>query len=268
MDTKELVELLKPSDDVSDENRKRELETISYFHRSGRARLNIAKWAAGQVYLRDQRAAEEGDLDRPISQADLGEYLGWGTTGKAWRAVKLAKAYSADVMSVVAELPATVLRAGANWAETAHEQAMRDHLLRGFVHVDGKTGEEMKATLNQYLNGESVQPTGPKYTKSEMLRRWRNLTASSPDDGRLAEAVTPLPADAEGSRFGSDGITIEGSPQAINAWLSRMKDLLDLEDEDTYIDISHRRVHDRVKPSPNAAPDAEAVSIRFKKRSG
>ena len=102
--------------------------------------------------------------------------------------------------------------------------------------------------------------------KTELLERWRSLDVSDPSDERVARAISVVPYRAEGSRFGSGGIRIDGSPEFVDTVLARLKDLLAGEGQTTRLQVSHQKIDDNGKPAPNAVEDAESVTIRVVER--
>ncbi len=107
----------------------------------------------------------------------------------------------------------------------------------------------------------------PTYEKKEHLARWSNLPENQP----ILPVMEPVPYKAKGSKYGECGIRIDGSPAFVDAVLSRLKDLLEAEGEDTRLDTSRREVkavqiNGEMKCFPNKARDAEVCYIRVAMR--
>lgn len=108
--------------------------------------------------------------------------------------------------------------------------------------------------------------------KAEEIIKWRNLPENLP----IMEHFTPIPANAKGSTFGACGIRISGSPQFIDAVLSRIKDVLSAEAGSTRLTFSRQKVKtvaiqegDKVmeKQWHNAVEEAETCYIQVRERS-
>jgi hypothetical protein len=108
--------------------------------------------------------------------------------------------------------------------------------------------------------------------KAEEIIKWRNLPENLP----IMEHFTPIPANAKGSTFGACGIRISGSPQFIDAVLSRIKDVLSAEAGSTRLTFSRQKVKtvsiqdgDKVteKQWQNAVEEAETCYIQVRERS-
>ena len=78
--------------------------------------------------------------------------------------------------------------------------------------------------------------------KAELLAKWRELPESNP-----AQFMEALPYKHKGSTYGEDGIRIDGSPEFIFAVLSKLKQLLPLENEITRLSASFNEIAERVK---------------------
>lgn len=76
--------------------------------------------------------------------------------------------------------------------------------------------------------------------KKEILAHWRRLAPNQP--------INPaaVPYKREGTTYGQDGIRITGSPQFIDAMLSRLKDLLEFESLTTRLQVTYQESKDRV----------------------
>lgn len=79
---------------------------------------------------------------------------------------------------------------------------------------------------------------------------WRTLAAGP----KPALDPTPIAYKHSGSTYGHDGVRIEGSPQFINAVLSRLGDLLEMENSRTRIGIAYQPVTGR-PDKPNNGGD-------------
>lgn len=112
--------------------------------------------------------------------------------------------------------------------------------------------------------------------KDEALALWRDIKKSTDRSGsrinpldRMEALPHPCP---KGSRFGTDSIRIGGSPGFINAVLSCLTDLLDGENEETYLNITRHRIKDLKqteeykKEYPLTADDAEILYIHLHER--
>lgn len=101
--------------------------------------------------------------------------------------------------------------------------------------------------------------------KSEALTHWKALEAGQDP---LA-AMRPVPYKTTGSRYGCDGIRIDGSPEFIDAVLSNLQALVDGENNVTRLELARHEV----KPQPgfkageNAASGAEVCYLRLHMRS-
>lgn len=101
-------------------------------------------------------------------------------------------------------------------------------------------------------------------TKSETLRAWRALAPNAP----ILPHFEAVPYKARGSRYGACGIRIDGSPEFIDAVLSRLKDLLAGESAQTRLELARRPVDGSGigKALPNASTGAECCYIRLHER--
>jgi hypothetical protein len=99
--------------------------------------------------------------------------------------------------------------------------------------------------------------------KAELLEHWRNLAAGQ----AILPHFTPLNK-PEGSTYGACGIRVDGSPAFVDAVLSRIKDILDGENQVTRLAASYQpAVKPDFKVTPNAAPDAVVCYVRLHLRS-
>lgn len=74
-----------------------------------------------------------------------------------------------------------------------------------------------------------------KAKKADVLSFWKNLKPNLPVK---MEAVAP---NHTGTRFRSDGLRITGSPEFINSIISRLKDMIYLENERQRVDVEYRQ---------------------------
>ena len=91
-----------------------------------------------------------------------------------------------------------------------------------------------KSTINQ----------GRIMKKSDFIQHW-NLIEK---DQKLEPC--PIAYKHKGSTFDEDGIRILGSPEFIDSVLSRLKDLLDYENGQTRLSISHSEATDKNTGNP------------------
>jgi hypothetical protein len=75
--------------------------------------------------------------------------------------------------------------------------------------------------------------------KREILAHWRRLAPNQP----IAPAVVPYKH--HGTTYGQDGIRLTGSPQFIDAVLSRLRDLLEFESLTTRLQVTYQESKDR-----------------------
>ena len=97
--------------------------------------------------------------------------------------------------------------------------------------------------------------------KHESLERWAGLAAGQ---NPLA-VMRPIQPKTRGSRYGCDGIRIDGSPAFIDAVLSCLKPLLDGENNATRLELARNVVtcQPGYKSGRNADPGAEVCYIRL-----
>jgi hypothetical protein len=76
-------------------------------------------------------------------------------------------------------------------------------------------------------------------SKKEIIQLWKNLKP-------VPLQMTPVPENQKGTRLHNDGIRITGSARFINGVLSRLKDLLSLEDNPgTRLDLEYREIENK-----------------------
>lgn len=100
-------------------------------------------------------------------------------------------------------------------------------------------------------------------TKAQVLEGWKELTPDMP----MLDKMRAIPYKSKGSKYGTCGIRIDGTPDFIDAVLSHLKELIGGENEDTRLQLSRTRVeplegHD----FGNAETDAECCYIRLHER--
>lgn len=103
--------------------------------------------------------------------------------------------------------------------------------------------------------------------KSEAMKRWNEL----PEGQDPLPHMYPIPYKAEGSKYGTGGIRIDGSREFIEAVLSNIKELLEGENTDTRLELAWNTVKPTIvngnaKNFENADEDAEVVYIRLHER--
>ena len=77
--------------------------------------------------------------------------------------------------------------------------------------------------------------------KKETLDHWRAM----PDDRNPLDVMRAIAYKTTGARYGLDGIRIDGSPEFIDAVLSRLKPLLAGENASTRLELSYNEVKPR-----------------------
>ena len=100
--------------------------------------------------------------------------------------------------------------------------------------------------------------------KQEAIEHWKAM-----ESGRNPLAVmSPIPPKTKGSRYGCDGIRIDGSPAFIDAVLSNLQSLLDGENNFTRLELSRNavKVSPGYKSGKNASMGAECCYIRLHER--
>lgn len=91
--------------------------------------------------------------------------------------------------------------------------------------------------------------------KQEVLNFWKALSP-------MPLIINPISKDHEGSTFGEDGIRITGSPQFIYSIMSRLKDFLNLESDNTKLQILFKE-SDRLNPNkPNKKSYAFYIQVK------
>lgn len=85
-----------------------------------------------------------------------------------------------------------------------------------------------------------------RLAKEAMLAHWESLDPVDP-----AESIRAIPYKLEGSKFGMDGIRIDGSRQFIDAVLSQLKGLLVWENAVARLGVNYTECTDRETKAPN-----------------
>lgn len=103
--------------------------------------------------------------------------------------------------------------------------------------------------------------------KSQALNHWQSLEANQP----ILPHFQPIPYKANGSRYGACGIRIDGSPEFVDAVLSRLKDLIDGENCVTRLELARSKVkptkiNGKAKAFELAEDGAEVCYVRLHKR--
>lgn len=96
-------------------------------------------------------------------------------------------------------------------------------------------------------------------TKHDAIVQWRAL---APNQNPLP-LMRPIPYKTAGSKYGSCGIRVDGSPAFVDAVLSNLKPLLQGENMNTRLELSRAKVKTGFKELPNAQADAECCYIRL-----
>jgi len=108
--------------------------------------------------------------------------------------------------------------------------------------------------FKEWLQGQS---NAWKATKTETIDHWRNLPNNIP--------FTPLraiPYDYKGRTYGFDGIRVTGSGNFINGVLSRIKDLLVYEGDNTRLELVFKQ-----QESKNGQPKPDTYMFYFQCKS-
>jgi|GEM_PF-1923347 len=125
-------------------------------------------------------------------------------------------------------------------------------------------------TAGKEIGQDMVQAAftnGGSLPKELIMMHWSQL---APDQDIIAH-MDPLPANADGSTYGTDSIRIGGSAEFVDAVLSRLKDLIHLENGRTRLAVSRSKVKPKdiggkVKGFANASHSAECVYIHARER--
>ncbi len=92
---------------------------------------------------------------------------------------------------------------------------------------------QQKMTTKQYLEKYKLKPW--KASKEQILQFWKTVSPNSP------LAMKPIPYDHEGSTIQEDTVRITGSKEFIASVLSRLKDFLNYENQDTKVMVAYRQ---------------------------
>ena len=97
--------------------------------------------------------------------------------------------------------------------------------------------------------------------KDETLTHWKSLPANQP----VLKHFHPIPYKSEGSSYGACGIRIDGTPEFIDAVLSRLKDVIDGENHVTRLELARTKVDGAKlgKKFGKAVPNAEVCYVRL-----
>lgn len=98
--------------------------------------------------------------------------------------------------------------------------------------------------------------------KKQALKHWASLKPNQ----TILDKMHPLPYKTRGSAFGTDGIRIDGSPEFVDAVLSRLQDLLAGENALTRLGFSYTPIAPREDRVTNALPGAVSCYIRLHER--
>jgi hypothetical protein len=103
--------------------------------------------------------------------------------------------------------------------------------------------------------------------KNAALLHWMGL----PDGLPILEHFIPIKYKATGSNYGACGIRIDGPPAFIDAVLSRLKDVIDGENQVTRLGLTRSKVvpkefNGKQRDYPNAVLDAEVCYVRLHQR--
>ncbi len=88
---------------------------------------------------------------------------------------------------------------------------------------------------------ETAKPE--RMTKAEALQHWGGLQ-------NQPVRMSPVPYKAKGSKYGFDGIRIDGSRQFIDSVLSRVTDLLEQENDNTRLELNYTETTERETRQP------------------
>lgn len=105
-----------------------------------------------------------------------------------------------------------------------------------------------------------------KMRKAEFVEHWAGLAR------KKVIKVKPVAYKHKGSTFDEDGIRITGSPEFVDAVLSRISDMLEHENELTRLQVAYQPVKDRETGMPTRAvscyvqvhergPEAQAIGL-------
>lgn len=99
--------------------------------------------------------------------------------------------------------------------------------------------------------------------KKDALKAWAELAPNQD----IVKHFRPIPYRTVGSTYGACGIRIDGSPEFVNAVLSRLQDLLQLESGETRLSLARSEVKSDGKHNfSNREAGAEVCYIRCHER--
>ena len=99
--------------------------------------------------------------------------------------------------------------------------------------------------------------------KETVLENWKKLDENQP----ILPTMIPITYKAKGSKYGTCGIRIDGTPEFIDAVLSHLKELIDGENDDTRLQLSRSKVENVGDHNfANKELDAECCYIRLHER--
>jgi hypothetical protein len=98
-----------------------------------------------------------------------------------------------------------------------------------------------------------------KAQKSQVMEHWKTLRPGMPFG-----QVRAIPRDHKGPTYGFDGMRLTGSPQFIDSILSRLKDLLNLEGQETRLAVIYRQQVNNKTEQP--VPDSFVFYLQIKDR--
>lgn len=116
----------------------------------------------------------------------------------------------------------------------------------------------------EYRN--SITPKG-SYPKHATLKHWAGMESNQD----VIPHFDPIPNKSTGSSYGACGIRIDGNPEFIDAVMSRLQDLLQLECSDTRLELARSKVlpktiNGQTKTWDKACTGAEVCYIRLHSR--
>ena len=80
--------------------------------------------------------------------------------------------------------------------------------------------------------------------KDDIINFWAKLNSSKIE-------IDPISANHKGSTFTEDGIRITGEPKFIYSVLSKLKDFLEFENENTKLEVKFKQSESKNKEKPN-----------------
>ena len=84
-----------------------------------------------------------------------------------------------------------------------------------------------------------------RLTKAETIEYWKGL-----EDADFIDTVNAIPYKAEGSKYGYDGIRIDGSRKFIDSVLAKLKRMLVWESAVTRLELNYTQIVDKVTGEP------------------